>query len=184
MAKILISYTTNEGQVAKVVNVTALQLRALGHTVHSIDLDNACDSPNPSTYDAVIVAASVHAGKHQPATLRFVTRYHAVLQQRLSAFLSVSLSAAATEQAGLNQAGEQIQHFLEQTGWQPDMVEAVAGAFRYSRFSRLWRAIIKFGYTLANKDLAKLGWPDLTRDQEFTNWDALRAFGQRFAERL
>lgn len=184
MAKILIGYATNEGQVAKIVNAITVQLRALRHTVHSADLATDCSDCDPGGYDAVIVAASVHAGKHQAQAVRFVKQYRDSLQQCTTAFLSVSLSAAATEQAGLRQADEQLEAFLRETAWQPDMVETVAGAFRYSRFSRIWRWIIRLANKLANKDFARLGWPDLTYDQEFTDWHALRYFGQRFADRL
>jgi menaquinone-dependent protoporphyrinogen oxidase len=53
-----------------------------------------------SVYAAVILAASVHVGKHEPEIVRFVKDHLHELQGMPAAFLSVSLSQAGLELPG------------------------------------------------------------------------------------
>ena len=184
MANILIAYITKEGQTAKIAETIATQLQSLNHDTRLIDL--AHDDPNdaPCDYQATIIAASVHMGRHQEQALAFVKQFRDMLDQRKTAFLSVSMSAASTEQAGKQQAKEQLESFLQEANWRPHMTEMIAGAIRISEFSCLWRWIIKVSQRMVNKELTRLGWPDLGRDQEFTDWDALHRFVEQFADGL
>jgi menaquinone-dependent protoporphyrinogen oxidase len=185
MSRILIAYATGEGQTAKIANALSERLQALGHSVRLADLQHQGAWPDPAAHDAVIVAASVHAGRHQKRALRFVRQHRDVLARRTAAFLSVSMSAAATKEAGLRMADQQVQSFLDEAGWRPAQVETVAGALRYSRLSGLRRLAILVLGRLFRRGLRRLGWPDdLTRDAEFTDWAALRGFADRFAAGL
>ena len=184
MAKrILATYATREGQTARIVGVLASQMEAAGNVVETLDLGKL-SAADPSGFDGVIVAGSVHAGKHEDEVSRFVKDHRDALADRRTAFLSVSLSAAALEEEGQRRASEQVETFLSETGWQPDMVEKVAGAFRYSGFSRPWRWILKLSNRLVRKELDREGWPQLTDDREYTDWPALERFGERFLEEL
>jgi menaquinone-dependent protoporphyrinogen oxidase len=185
MSFILIAFATDEGQTAKVARALADQLRDFGHTVRLSDLQDRADRPDPELYDAVIVAASVHAGRHQKRASRFVRQHRDALVQRATAFLSVSMSAASTTDAGRQMADEQVQVFLRDAGWQPQQVGTIAGALQFSRLSWVRRGITLLLAKVFRKELRRLGWPeDLTRDAEFTDWDALRRFGERFAAGL
>ncbi|HKJ00702.1 MAG TPA: flavodoxin domain-containing protein [bacterium] len=185
MSRILIAYATGEGQTARIADTLANQFHELGHAVEVAHLTGRGLVPDPAMHDAVIVAASVHAGRHQKHALRFVRRYLADLRQRSAAFISVSGMAAATKPAGLQQAAEQVETFLRQADWHPAFVETVAGAFRPSLMGRAMRLGMRLMQKLARKDLDRLGWPaDLSHDQEFTDWVALRRFGERFATAL
>ncbi len=184
MSNIMIAYATGEGQTAKICGALAQQLETAGHNVTLLDLESDNTAPVVGSFDAVIVAASVHAGKHQKSVAHFVTDNREALRARLTAFLSVSLAATATEESGRNRANEQVNAFLEQVDWQPDMIETLAGAFRYSEFSGFRRWIFNLSQKLFRKELDKQGWPELTADQEFTDWEQLRRFGNEFSSRL
>lgn len=185
MSRILIAYATGEGQTKKITKNLAGQFKALGHTVRLANLGGKADWPDPARHDAVVVAASVHAGSHQRSARRFVRQHRAVLTEKGAVFLSVSMSAAATKKAGLRQAGEQVEAFLDATKWSPAQVETVAGAFRLSRLSWFQRTVTRMLQSLFRKELRRLGWPeDLSRDAEYTDWAALRRFGERFAAGL
>ena len=184
MSKVLLAYATSEGQTARIAGTLAKQIEANGHSTSVLDLDNTATPPDPATYDGIVVAASVHAGKHQESAQRFVTEHRAALAAGATAFLSVSLSAVAKEAEGRAQADEQLRLFLEETHWKPDFAETLGGAFRYSSFSRPWRAIIRLSQRLFRRQLERQGWPDMTLDQEFTDWGALRGFGERFCAKL
>lgn len=184
MSNVLITYATNEGQTARIAGTLAKQVEASGHLVSVLDLGDTATPPDPTAYDGIVVAASVHAGKHQESAQRFVTENRTALDAGTTAFLSVSLSAIAKEPEGRAKADEQLRLFLEETNWKPDFAETLGGAFRYSSFSRPWRAIIRLSQRLFRRQLEQQGWPDMTLDQEFTDWDALRRFGERFCAKL
>lgn len=185
MSRILIAYTTGEGQTAKITATLADHLINLGHEVVHADLAEATAWPDPATFDGAIVAASVHGGKHQRTALRYVKRYAAALSDRPSAFLSVSLSAAATTETGRLQAEEQAQAFLLETDWRPDLLKTLAGALRSSQMPFYMRSITAFAQRLFRTDLSRLGWPeDLTEDREFTDWEAVRRVAEDFAAQL
>ncbi len=184
MSSILVAYATTEGQTAKITNALAQQLRAVGHTVDLVKLPYPKADLDFARYDAIIIAASVHAGKHQDSALRFVSQYADALRSRFTAFLSVSMAAVATEKPGLQRADEQVASFLEQVDWRPDLEENLGGAFHYSAFSRIKRWIFNLSQRIFKNELDRQGWPDLTVDQEFTDWDAVRRFGMRFVAGL
>ena len=183
MARILIVFSTREGQTARVVAHLSDALDGMGHQVTARSLATRF-AGRPESYDAVIVAASVHSGAHGRRVAAFVKRHRRVLNSRPSAFVSVSLSAAALNEVAGKAAKTQAQRFLDSTGWRPDSIELVAGALRYSRFSRPWRWILRFAQRRFNSELAESGWPDLTVEREYTDWDKLSAFASRFDQVL
>lgn len=184
MADVLIAYATNEGQTAKIADTLAEHIGSSGARVRVADLSGGSPSLELSAADAVIVAASVHAGKHQESAARFVRDHLGQLTAKRSAFLSVSLYAASSEDGGRDRAGEQMKTFLDEVGWQPDVTETVAGAVRFSTFSRPWKWIMRGAQKLFGKELKQDGWPDLTTDREFTDWAALSRFAERFCAGL
>ncbi len=184
MSNVLIAYATSEGQTARISKSLAERLGDAGHAVDLADLASRTPGLEVSGYDGVIVAASVHAGKHQESVMRFVAEHAEALGDKVTAFLSVSMSAASATEAGRERAGEQVASFLESVAWRPDFVETVAGAFRYSSFSRGWRWMIGVSQRIFGKELRRQGWPDLTGDGEYTDWVALRKFGDSFADAL
>lgn len=185
MSRILIAYATSEGQTGRISRVLAQQLESLGHTVQRADLAAAGPAPDPADYDGTVVAASVHAGQHQRCAMRYVQQHREALSRSGTAFLSISMSAACTEGAGALQAVEQAEDFLRRTGWRPPLVETVAGAMRVSQLSPLKRLGLRVMIRLFRAELDRLGWPaDLIHDAEYTDWNALRGFGERFASDL
>lgn len=64
MANIYIPYGTVEGQTAQIAEYIAELIRARGHQAETADLRRSGDTL-PAGYDGVIVAASVHMGKHE-----------------------------------------------------------------------------------------------------------------------
>ncbi len=184
MARVLIVFATTEGHTRRVAEAVAREVIKKGNQAEVIELSLHSGPADVEAYDAVIIAASVHAGKHQRAARGFVLSHRDFLKTRITAFLSVSLFAASTDPAGLDTAEAQAQSFLRETGWRPDYVETVPGAFRYSGFSRPWQWVIKTSERLFKKELQKQGWPRLTEDQEFTRWEAVRGFVDRLCAQI
>ena len=123
MANIYIPYGSVEGQTARIVEYIAELVRAHGHEAETVDLKHSGNSI-PSGHDAVIVAASVHMGKHEGYVVDFVRTNRAELERLPSALISVSLAAHGDE----HDAEGFVTEFEEQTGWHPAHVGIFAGA--------------------------------------------------------
>jgi menaquinone-dependent protoporphyrinogen oxidase len=179
MRTIGIFYATREGQTRKIVRHVADHLMQKGLDVELWNVKNRAPAPQFFNYDAVILAASVHGGKHEREMVKFVKEHRDELRRKPTAFLSVSLSEAGVElpeststQRALSSAAvqEMLNRFFHETEWHPDRVRAVAGALRYTRYNFLTRFVMKY--------IAKEsgGSTDTTRDHEYTDWPNLDRF--------
>ena len=92
-----------------------------------------------------------------------------------AAFLSVSLSAARRDEPARREVRKAIARFVEQTDWTPGSVLPVAGALRYTRYGFFTRLLMLFISKMVGGDT------DTSRDYEYTDWNALTEFAQRFA---
>ena len=174
MANILIVYGTTEGQTAKIAEHLADAGRRLGHTVDVRHAPDATADVDPGGYDAVLIGASVHEGRYQRAVRDFVERHAEALSARPSAFFSVSL-AAASRNAGERAAVERIAaDFEAHAGWTPQRTASFAGALRYTQYSWLKRALMKY---ISGKEG---GDTDTSRDFEYTDWGAVTRFAEGF----
>src|SRR5512144_1213157 len=89
----LILYATRHGHTAKIAGRIAETLGRRGVQPDVWQLREGIDQP-PDAYDGVILAASVHDGRHDPAVEAYARRHAEALARRPAAFLSVSLTAA------------------------------------------------------------------------------------------
>ena len=171
--KLLLVYGTTEGQTQKIARFVADHLARIGHQTEVV---NAIDetATDPREFDAVIIAASIHAGRYQPAIIQFVSKHVAALAARPNAFLSVSLAAASDDEDDLQGLRQCVSHFTQQTEWTPQRTHHVAGAFRYTSYDFLKRWAMKY---IAYRK----GCPtDTTRDYELTDWEDLARFIDSF----
>ena len=176
MARILVLYGTSEGQTRKIASFVAEELRDRAHTVDLVAASEFEDWPSPDGYDGVIVGASVHSGQHQAAVRTVVADHRSVLNRGPSAFFSVSL--AVLDDDHHKEAERYVGDFLDETGWTPDEVETVAGALRYTKYGFVKRFIMK-------QISKRSGRPtDTSRDFEFTDWEQVRRFVDRFLQHI
>lgn len=173
----LVCYGTGEGQTAKVARRIADAIETRGHeatTVDAADLPSGLDVGN---FDAVLVGASIHAGKHQKAVRKFVTENHDMLASKPTGFFQVSLSSADVEGGGEGeaQAAGYVEEFVEATDFHPDRIGLFGGALRFSEYGFLKRLLMK--------QIAKRTMPDVdtSHDTEFTDWAEVEAFAADFA---
>lgn len=167
---ILIVYGTTEGQTRKIAERAAGVLRQRGIDVALWDSADERFDLNLCDFQAFIVASSVHQEQHQGAIKAFAAAHHAVLSDRPSAFISVSLSAVLEETKA--DAERYVDRFLSLTKWQPAMTLLLGGALRYDEYDYFQRQVVKF-------IVMKRGLVDETAEQgeqEFTDWDALAGF--------
>jgi menaquinone-dependent protoporphyrinogen oxidase len=171
MARILILHATIEGHTARVAARIAQHLRDRGHAVQSHRAEMARVGLDLAGFDAVIVGASVHYGRHPAHLRKWVRRHRADLAALPGAFFSVSLSARTKPPA----AQRYLQTFLRQVGWQPQQTATFAGALPYSKYAP-WKRLLMIAFVaLAGGDT------DASRDYEYTDWDAVRRFADGLA---
>jgi menaquinone-dependent protoporphyrinogen oxidase len=164
--KILILYATTEGQTRKVARRVFDHLGAAGHAAELIAAGDA-DDLTPATFDAVILAASVHAGRYQKPLVDWATAQAQSLARAPTLFLSVSLSAAGDDADDWEGLRNCVRAFESETGWTPERVEHVAGAFKFREydFFRYWA----MRWIAASKD--ETVHPG--HDREYTDWARL-----------
>lgn len=175
MARVLIPYGTTEGQTAKIADVIADVIRDRGHEAEPVDIKSLADA-FPDGYDAVIIGASIHMGKHDKHAVEFVQKNQDTLTRLPSAFYSVSLAAYGDTQ----EAEGYVDQFEEETGWRPDKVGLFGGALLYTQYGFIKRHMMK---KIAKDKPGNLGL-DLSRDYVYTEWDAVKRFAEHFAEQF
>jgi menaquinone-dependent protoporphyrinogen oxidase len=174
MANIYIPYGTVEGQTAQIADFIAELIRAHGHQAETADLKSAGDSL-PAGYDGVIVAASVHMGKHEGHVTDFVQKNREELERLQSALVSVSLAAHGDE----GNAEGYVEKFEEETGWRPAHVGLFAGALSYTHYGFIKKHIMK----RIARDKGSLD-TDTSRDYVYTEWDGVQRFTEDYLKRL
>jgi menaquinone-dependent protoporphyrinogen oxidase len=176
MSNLLIVFATREGQTAKIAQALQAQLRANGHAVDAMNAATA--TPRPDPYDAVIVAASVHAGSYEREIVSWVKTHAAALNARTSVFVSVCLSVLQTDAKTRRDVQAIVDGFLRTTGWRPCETKMVAGALKYTRYGFLKRWLMKWIAGKAGGDT------DTSRDYEYTDWADLERFAAHLSEGL
>ena len=164
--KIAIIYASTEGQTRKIVHHAEDLLLGEGH---SVTLRHATDAGDLrlSEFDAVILAASVHAGAYQSELVAFAKDHASTLNEGASMFLSVSLGAAGDDDAEWTALRGYVEDLKTDTCWTPGKIEHVAGAFKFTEydFFRYWA----MRWMESKRDpSAPAG-----EDREYTDWDKL-----------
>jgi len=172
MARVLIVYATTEGHTARVAQRIAQRLQGGAHRVQLLRAGSPRAELDLAGFDAVIVGASVHYGRHPGHLGALLRRHHAALAARPGAFFSVSLSAGGPG-AKPPAARRYVDTFLRQAGWQPQLTEAFGGALQYSKYGAFKRLLMIAFVGLAGGDT------DTSRDYEYTDWDAVDRFADR-----
>jgi menaquinone-dependent protoporphyrinogen oxidase len=179
METILVLYATREGQTRRIAEHAGEWLRAHGQDARVLGVADLPESFSLGHYRAAVLAASVHAGRHEPEIVAFVKAHRAELERIPTAFLSVSLTEAGAEdgqrtaEARAKASADvqaMIEQFLTDTAWKPTTVMPVAGALVYTQYGMIVRFVMK---QIAKK---QGGSTDTSRDHEYTDWAALDRF--------
>jgi menaquinone-dependent protoporphyrinogen oxidase len=170
---ILVAYATREGQARRIAEYLAAAVAKHNLGVDLVDVAHLPPEFSLGEYCAAIVSASIHTGKHETEATAFAKRYAGQLNHIPTAFVSVSLSKAGAEdleapEERRAQAAADVRRmidiFLRDSGWQPTLIQAVAGALRYSQYNFLVRFVLKRISQKAGGDT------DTSRDYEYTDW--------------
>jgi menaquinone-dependent protoporphyrinogen oxidase len=175
MATTLVAYGTTEGQTARIAEVIAEVLRDLGHEANTVDITGLAGVV-PDDYDAVVIGASIHMGRHDKHVVEFARSNRDTLQRLPSAFYSVSLAA----HGDIEEAEGYVSQFQDETGWHADQVALFGGALLYTHYGFLKRRMMK---KIVSDKPGHLG-VDTSRDYIYTEWDAVKTFAEHFAKKI
>jgi menaquinone-dependent protoporphyrinogen oxidase len=174
--KLLLVYGTTEGQTQKISRFVADRLVQQGHQTLVVNAIEPTPAADPRNFDAVMIAASLHAGRYQSAVIHYIREHLASIDTRPNAFLSVSLAAAGDDEDDIEGLKRCVANFTHETRWTPKCIHHVAGAFRYTSYDFLKRWAMKY---IAYRKGAPT---DTSRDYELTDWDVLGRFVDSFVK--
>jgi len=177
MNNLLIVYSTYDGHTAKIVDRIVETLRCFGCQVDVCDLAQPVSRRPIDQYAGVIVGGPLHGGRHPPQITEFVVRHLAKLNEKPSAFFSVSLSAAGTE-GQRDDAWQCLRQFLDETGLQPTQTAIFAGALLYREYGFFKRWLLKMIVKRAG------GGTDTSKNYEYTDWLEVEQFAAEFVRHL
>jgi menaquinone-dependent protoporphyrinogen oxidase len=179
MCTIAVLYATTYGQTQRIAERIADTLRQDGHASFTLDLNSEAGRHiDWRTVSGAVIAASVHAGRHQSAATNFAHVNAGHLNAIPSWLVSVSLSAASTHVEERVAAERIARAFLEGTGWRASQLSSIAGSLAYTQYSFLTRWFMR---RIARKEGAST---DTSRDHEFTDWSAVAALSRRFSREV
>jgi menaquinone-dependent protoporphyrinogen oxidase len=178
MMRILIAYGSSEGHTARIAEYVANLIRSHGCEADTTDV-RCYHTPALDGYDAVIVGASIHRGKHQRCVRDFVMENRDALERLPSAFFSVSLAAHDETRAARKEVLGYLAEFAQQTGWRPGKVGVFPGALLYTQYGFFKRWIMR-------KIARDKGSPDVdtSRDYVYTDWESVKRFAEEFLENI
>jgi menaquinone-dependent protoporphyrinogen oxidase len=170
MTSILIAYSTTDGHTYDICRRLQQVIEAGGDKVTLLRID---DNPEfkISSYDKVIVGASIRYGKHNQQVYKFIKRNEAVLNSKPNAFFSVNVVARKPEK---NQpdTNPYLIKFLKQISWQPKALAVFAGRLDYPSYKFWDRLMIRFIMWMTKGPTA----PDTV--VEYTDWQQVEEFGR------
>jgi menaquinone-dependent protoporphyrinogen oxidase len=187
MKPLLVIYATREGHTRKIAEHVAAAMRARNDVVDVLDAATVTAGLDMARYGGVVLAASLHGGRHEREMVDFVKANHVALDRVPTAFLSVSLTEANVEDRTASferraKAAEEVkgavEAFCHDTGLHPARIWPVAGALLYREYGVFKRLVLKM---IAQR---RGGDTDTSRDHDYTDWEALDRFVRVMAEEM
>lgn len=165
MCDVPVFYATTEGHTRLIAERLADRLRKHGLDSRAL----AIVSEETSHFDwtrarGAVIAASLHAGRHQAEARAFARLNAATLSARPSLFVSVSLAAASSNPKEARRAQDLANRFTVDAGWELARVASVAGCLAYTKYGRFVRLFMR---AIARKESGPL---DTSRDHVYTDW--------------
>jgi menaquinone-dependent protoporphyrinogen oxidase len=169
MTTALIAFASTHGHTERVAHRIARTLRKAHIDVREATI---ASGPDPRRHDLVVVAGSVHGGKHQQELLAWVREHHTTLETTPSALVSVSLTAAEDTDEAHETVERYVDELADETGWGPERVLCAAGALQYEEYDAMTRLVLRL--IASAHDMPT----DTHRDHVFTDWADVERFAR------
>jgi menaquinone-dependent protoporphyrinogen oxidase len=174
MTKILIIYSTKDGQTLKICQTLQNDIEQDNNHVTLLSIDDA-DRLELDSFDKIVIGASIHYGRHNPKIHAFIKRNQALLNSKPNAFFSVNVVARKLEKRQPD-TNPYLKKFLKSISWQPKQLAVFAGKIDYPRYNFVDRTVIRMIMWLTK------GPTDPNAIVEFTDWDQVRSFAKIITE--
>lgn len=170
MSAILLLYSTVDGHTLTICQHIRHELETLGNTVTLRKVEDAGDI-DLAPFDKIVIGASIRYGKHRPSVFEFVAKHRAQLDGKPSAFFTVNIVARKPEK-NRPETNPYLKKFLQQSRWQPRLLDVFAGRLDYPSYRPLDRLMIRFIMLITK------GPTDPATVVEFTDWQRVDAFAR------
>ncbi len=173
VAKVLLVYASRYGQTQKIATLIADVVEQEGAGIQLWNVEVISRSLDLGSFDAVVIAGPVTWGWHPRSLRRFIRRNLAQLSAVRS--ILVSVSGAASSEAGRPVAEEYASRLFRTSGWVPESVVLFGGGVPFSRYGFVTRMLMKYLEPKYGRS------SDVTRDHDYTDWDAVDRFARSLA---
>jgi len=176
MAQVLLVYSTVDGHTREICERLRKTVEGRGHQVTASELTPYSDI-DVNGCDALVLGASIRYGKHRPEVAGFIERQLGTLEAKPSAFFSVNAVARKPEKREPD-TNPYVRKFLASIAWKPALIGIFGGKIDYPRYRFVDKHMIRFIMWMTK------GPTDLSGTFEFTDWDAVDAFGGTVCDML
>jgi menaquinone-dependent protoporphyrinogen oxidase len=176
MKPLLILYGTREGHTRRIAEHVASAATRSGVTAICRDVETLGGEIDFSSFTAIVLAGSIHAGKYPAKLVKLVRGKRDALERLPTLLLTVCKVDSPPEKrtAAAQAVQAMVDEFIEKTGFRPTRTQAVAGALPYTQYNFFIRWIMKRIVTKQGGDT------DTSRDYVYTDWSALEQLTERF----
>lgn len=172
--KILILYSTHEGQTEKIAHHIQSRLKPYFEIVcqnilvHSeVDID---------AYDIILIATSIRYGFYHKKIKTFILNNKILLSRKITAFIGVNLVARKPNK-NTPESNSYTRKFLEELEWKPTISAVFAGALYYPKYNFLDRTMIRFIMWMG-KGETNTSIPIV----EYTDWESVDQFSDNLKQ--
>ena len=125
-----------------------------------------------STFDKIIIGASIRYGRHSKELYKFIRSNKEILNKKDNVFFSVNVVARKPEK-NKPDTNPYIKKFLKISKWEPKKIGVFAGKVDYPKYNFFDKYIIKFIMFITK------GPTDTSRSYEFTDWAKVDDFAEQ-----
>lgn len=173
MARIAFIVSTVDGHTLEISARLRELVESDGHrgSIHELTAHSEIDL---TPFDRIVIGASIRYGKHRPEVARFIEQNIDVLESKQSAFFSVNAVARKPEKR-TPESNPYVRKFLKTITWKPPLIGIFAGRIDYPSLAFWDKTMIRLIMWITK------GPTDPNGTFEFTDWDAVEAFGREIS---
>ncbi|PJG82310.1 menaquinone-dependent protoporphyrinogen IX dehydrogenase [Caviibacterium pharyngocola] len=166
--KILILYSTRDGQTKKIANFIAREFveDAAVQSLYEVSESTLCEA------EKILIGASIRYGHFDRRLYDFIEKHTALLNAKPCAFFGVNLTARKSGK-DTPETNVYVRKFLQRISWKPYLCAVFAGALFYPRYSFFDRTMIRFIMKTTG------GETDPSKEIEYTNWENVKKFAEQ-----
>ena len=170
MTKILIIYSSTDGHTKKICLRLKQLLETQNDQVTLVSINKA-NSSDLTSFDKIVMGASIRYGKHSKQTYEFIKDNQETLGGKPNAFFSVNVVARKPKK-NTPETNPYLQKFLKQITWKPKKLAVFAGKIEYQKYTFWDRLMIRLIMWMTT------GPTDPKTNLEFTDWNQVDEFGE------